>query len=454
MQRKRRIEILAAIVVECLLLPSPVRADPPSLIRYQARLADAAGVSLTGIHNLTFAIFSQEVAGTPLWTEGPLAVNVGKGGVDLLLGEITPLTSAVLAAPNRWLQVTVDGAALTPRQRLASVPFSFVADRLGTMTLTEIEADVDARIGAHASDPSVHHVPVPLTARFVVDAAGSGDFTDIQSAVSAAPPVCSESSCGALIMVRAGLYELSAPIVIDRAEIHLVGAELVKIRSIAGPMAQINLMEITNTAGITIENLTAGGTSSTHPHKTTIQIQNSDEVLLRNNIIEPGVSGFDTITIDATSRKIVIESNERIGNQANRMAVMSAGSFVRIANNTFEGNSAGGWVMITGTDSSILGNSFVQGETIQIVGDRNTVASNVIFGETIQLSGDRNIVADNILRAHDAAAASGKILILTGGMDNIVTGNIMLDAGGSPTLVSDNGTNTILRGNLGNPDKN
>ncbi|MFQ5701077.1 MAG: hypothetical protein ACE5HU_04455, partial [Acidobacteriota bacterium] len=140
------------------LWPNGVLADPPQFIRYQAKLTDAAGVPLTGTHNLSFAIFDQVTAGGALWSEGPVAVNLASAGVDRLLGQVTPLTSAVLTAPARWLEVTVDGTVLSPRQRLASVPFAMVADRLGTMTLAQVQADVDARIGTHAANPAAHHI--------------------------------------------------------------------------------------------------------------------------------------------------------------------------------------------------------------------------------------------------------------------------------------------------------
>ena len=45
------------------------RADPPTVIRYQARLTDMSGVPLTGVHNLTFSIWDQETGGASLWTE-------------------------------------------------------------------------------------------------------------------------------------------------------------------------------------------------------------------------------------------------------------------------------------------------------------------------------------------------------------------------------------------------
>ena len=130
--------------------------SPPATIRYQARLTDQAGVPLAGMHDLSFAIYGQESGGSALWSEGPRMVNLDDGSVELLLGEVTPLTSAVVTAPDRWLEVTVDASVLVPRQKLASVPFALVADRLGTKTLAQVEGRVDSSVGAHAIAPDSH----------------------------------------------------------------------------------------------------------------------------------------------------------------------------------------------------------------------------------------------------------------------------------------------------------
>ncbi|MFQ5701073.1 MAG: hypothetical protein ACE5HU_04435, partial [Acidobacteriota bacterium] len=159
----KRVQIFSTACVVALLAVAlwhgRVLANPPQLVRYQAHLADAAGVPLAGVHTLAFAIFDQQASGALLWNEGPFPVTVQGGNVDIILGgHGTPLTSVLLTAPGRWLEVTVDGNVLQPRQRLASVPFALAADRLDTKTLAEVQADIDARIGAHAGLPAAHHV--------------------------------------------------------------------------------------------------------------------------------------------------------------------------------------------------------------------------------------------------------------------------------------------------------
>lgn len=158
----RRLRPLARV---CLLggltsMAFPTMGDPPELVRYQSILTDDAGVPLTATRDLRFDLYTVENGGTPAWTESRPAVDLKQGVLDVLLGDVgqggTPLPSNLFSGSDLWLQVSVDGIPLKPRQRLASVPYSLAAERLGTLTLPEVQADVDARVSAHAADANAH----------------------------------------------------------------------------------------------------------------------------------------------------------------------------------------------------------------------------------------------------------------------------------------------------------
>ncbi len=82
--RSARVSGLALVVM--LASGGMSWADPPMIIRYQARLTDTAGVPLTGVHEIAFSLFDQATDGTSLWSEGPSPVDLGSGSVDFLLG--------------------------------------------------------------------------------------------------------------------------------------------------------------------------------------------------------------------------------------------------------------------------------------------------------------------------------------------------------------------------------
>ena len=175
---KRQLVVLAVSIVAL----SATWAAPPEVIRYQGRLTDDAGVPLAGGHNVSFAIFDTATGGSSLWVEGPRALTLENGVVDVLLGELTPLASNVFTGVGeRWLEVSVGGAVLGPRQRLSSVPYAHASDRLGDKALAEV-LDRSAHTGTQPpSSISPQGVGSGLDAD-TVDGLDANKFIDTSSA--------------------------------------------------------------------------------------------------------------------------------------------------------------------------------------------------------------------------------------------------------------------------------
>jgi len=107
-----------------------VDATVPSVINYQGSLSDAAGAPLEGKYVLTFAIYSDNLGGEPIWSE-TTTVTVVDGLFDVLLGSSRPLTPEVFASQGRFLGISVNGGEeLTPRHRFGAVGYSY---RVGTV---------------------------------------------------------------------------------------------------------------------------------------------------------------------------------------------------------------------------------------------------------------------------------------------------------------------------------
>jgi len=69
------------------------------------------------------------LGGAALWTETYNATPLVEGYYSVLLGAQTPMTPAIVTQA-RYLQLTVNGTALTPRTQLVSVPFALVSNAL------------------------------------------------------------------------------------------------------------------------------------------------------------------------------------------------------------------------------------------------------------------------------------------------------------------------------------
>lgn len=114
--------IFAALALT--LFSSVSAAAVPAEMHFQGVLTDNEGAPLSGQHSITVSLYDAQQGGALLWTQVSQLEVVG-GVVDLVLGESTSISADILSSPQLWLGVQVDGDdELTPRQKLASVPYA------------------------------------------------------------------------------------------------------------------------------------------------------------------------------------------------------------------------------------------------------------------------------------------------------------------------------------------
>jgi len=112
-------------------LLSPANAPSPSAttVNYQGRLADSGGTPLDGTYGMTFALYDASTGGSLVWgPESHAAVPVSEGLFSVGLGSQT--SGGILASAwngDRYLEVTVGGETLTPRELIRSVPVAGMA---------------------------------------------------------------------------------------------------------------------------------------------------------------------------------------------------------------------------------------------------------------------------------------------------------------------------------------
>jgi hypothetical protein len=127
------------VIVALLLVTQSLWARPfaapnapgPSAttVNYQGRLADDAGVPLTGTYGMSFALYDAAEDGTLIWgPESHTAVPVSEGLFSVGLGSQTsggiPTTTW---NGDRYLEITVGGETLSPRELIRSVPIAGMA---------------------------------------------------------------------------------------------------------------------------------------------------------------------------------------------------------------------------------------------------------------------------------------------------------------------------------------
>lgn len=96
----------------------------PGQVNFQGVLLDDTGAPVSGSVNFGFALFDAATGGTGLWSENQAGVAVTDGMYSVALGSVTPLTAGILGAGAIYLEISVEGEILSPRQRLLAVPYA------------------------------------------------------------------------------------------------------------------------------------------------------------------------------------------------------------------------------------------------------------------------------------------------------------------------------------------
>ena len=120
--------LIFGIIIGLFLSASPCWCEVPELINYQGILTDDTGTPLEGTFNLSFKIYGSKLGNDSLWWEHQIGVPVSNGLFNVMLGSISPISNSVFSDTLRYLGIAVNfGNELTPRIRLASVPYAYRA---------------------------------------------------------------------------------------------------------------------------------------------------------------------------------------------------------------------------------------------------------------------------------------------------------------------------------------
>ena len=153
-------------------------AAVPPAINYQGRLTDAAGVPQSGIKSMSVKIFDGSTAGILLYSEPVGNVAIDANGVYGFQFGTSGILGALASGSEQWLELSVNGVAQTPRQRLLAVPFAMIAGGLpdGAVTAPMI---ANGAIGASKLAPGAASanlsLPGPFAGRAEAIAGGVGD---------------------------------------------------------------------------------------------------------------------------------------------------------------------------------------------------------------------------------------------------------------------------------------
>ena len=133
------------VLLAVLLMASSVAAAPP-LINFEGLLTDTGGTPVVdAIYAVKFRIWDNSVGGAIRWeSSGYVPLQSTDGLIHHLLGSTNPIPDSVFATDNVWIGISVGlDPEMSPRTRLATVPFAFWANKADTAVVA-LNKTVDA----------------------------------------------------------------------------------------------------------------------------------------------------------------------------------------------------------------------------------------------------------------------------------------------------------------------
>jgi hypothetical protein len=139
------------VAAAALLWAMPAAAqNVPSTMHYVGNLSDD-GQAVDKTVSMTFELYDAKTGGSVVWSETKMTVDVNGGKFAAELGNQNPLDE-VFDGNQYWLQVTVDGEAMTPRTPAGMSPYAARAGTVGQVDYDNSNSGLGAQTQQAAID--------------------------------------------------------------------------------------------------------------------------------------------------------------------------------------------------------------------------------------------------------------------------------------------------------------
>lgn len=161
--RHKLLSLLTVLTVVFAVVPA--WAEVPDTITYSGDL-DKDGEPVDAMVEAQFALYDAETGGKKVWSESFDSLQVRNGHFVVELGAKEPITK-VFTGQDLWLEVTIEGKALMPRNHIGVTPYAqraAVADEADNASKLEGKTADDIKKGINASDVSYDSADSNLSA--------------------------------------------------------------------------------------------------------------------------------------------------------------------------------------------------------------------------------------------------------------------------------------------------
>lgn len=131
-------KITKIVLAICLLLSTYSVGDVPAGINYQGRYEEN-GTPVTGTRTFRFRIYSAPTDGLLLWDSGDVTLSLTDG----LFNYVLNCSAVDWKTYDPYLEITVDGTILSPREKIQASPYAFYASSANYAYTSAIAENAD-----------------------------------------------------------------------------------------------------------------------------------------------------------------------------------------------------------------------------------------------------------------------------------------------------------------------
>ncbi|MBI5574573.1 MAG: hypothetical protein HY919_08530 [Elusimicrobia bacterium] len=135
----KRLNLLLLFTIHYLLFTAStgvVCPATPQEINYQG-LLKKSNISFTGTSTMVFKIYDALTGGNQLWTSSSQSISVTKGNFSYIL---SGLDSIDWENKTCYLEITVDGTTMMPREKFTASAYALNASKVGGKSLTDLDS--------------------------------------------------------------------------------------------------------------------------------------------------------------------------------------------------------------------------------------------------------------------------------------------------------------------------
>lgn len=176
--------VLSLVQLTVAQTPTQTASSLPHLVRFGGTVKDLNGNPLSSVVGITFALYSEQTGGTPLWLETQNVTADSTGHYMVLLGSTKSdgLPEDLFTSEQaHWVGVQISGQAEQPRVLLASTPYALKAGDAETIGGLPPSAFMLAIPGTNntQNNPANPSGSTDIGATAVVSGSGTTDFVPL-----------------------------------------------------------------------------------------------------------------------------------------------------------------------------------------------------------------------------------------------------------------------------------